>query len=265
MLTVFPISAFSDNYIWLIRSNETPEAFVVDPGDATPVIDYLKRHQLKLAGILITHHHPDHVGGVSELIAHSEIQADSEMPVLGPYNPAIGKLITHPLREGDQATVFGVTFDVLEVPGHTLDHIVFYTDRTPEPLLFCGDTLFAGGCGRVFEGTFEQMYASLQKLAALPANTQIFCAHEYTMGNLHFAKAVEPSSEALQSYIDQCKTLREEDKPTLPSSIGNELAINPFLRSHIDTVKQSAEAYSGQNLSTAAAVFKATRTWKDNF
>lgn len=262
MLSISPIPAFSDNYIWLISdpADRSNGAFVVDPGDAKPVIKHLEENQLALAGILITHHHPDHVGGVAKLLDY----ADAPLQIYGPYNPKIEQ-VTARVKEGDQVEVLGVNFKVLEVPGHTLDHIAFFSDETPEPSLFCGDTLFAGGCGRIFEGTAPQMHASLTKLAELPGNTAFYSAHEYTLGNLHFAEAVEPESEALKQYKKQCETLRENDTPTLPSTIANELAINPFLRSEQSSVKQAAESHAGEPLASAVEVFRVTREWKDNF
>lgn len=262
MLSITPICAFSDNYIWLITNpkNEDNRAFVVDPGDADPVIETLEQQQLNLAGILITHHHPDHVGGVNKLLAYS----NAPVTVYGPDNPAIDN-ITHRLKEGESADVLGVRFTVIEVPGHTLDHIAFYSDQLSVPVLFCGDTLFAGGCGRIFEGTPKQMHASLQKLADLPANTAFYSAHEYTLANLNFASAVEPDSPQLQAYIEQCRTLREQNTPTLPSTIGNELRINPFLRSGQNSVKSAAEAHAGEPLTGPVEVFRVTREWKDRY
>ncbi len=261
MLSISPIPAFNDNYIWLITSAEQPEqAFVVDPGDSEPVIQYLKDNNLTLGGILITHHHPDHVGGVANLLAF----AGNNIPVFGPHNPKI-EHITRKLKEGEQVEVLGTAFSVLEVPGHTLDHIAFYSDKISEPTLFCGDTLFAGGCGRIFEGNAAQMHASLDKLAKLPSDTQFYAAHEYTLGNLKFAKAVEPESEALQQYIEECEARRQQNIPTLPSSIGNELKINPFLRSQQESVRRAAESRSGEAISDEVEVFRVTREWKDNF
>lgn len=258
MLSISPISAFSDNYIWLITLNE--QAFVVDPGDAGPVIEHLEANNLKLNGILVTHHHPDHVGGIAELLEY----ADRDIPVFGPHNSGI-KVITRNLKEGDQVEILGVAFDVIEVPGHTLDHIAFYSDTTPQPILFCGDTLFAGGCGRIFEGTPAQMHASLEKLAKLPPNTQFYAAHEYTLGNLAFAQAVEPDNEALKRYTAECQSLREKGIPTLPSTIGNELQINPFMRSRAESVRRAAEARNASVLSDEVEVFRVTREWKDSF
>ncbi|MGB1140891.1 MAG: hydroxyacylglutathione hydrolase, partial [Halioglobus sp.] len=193
MLNIRPVPAFDDNYIWLLADTGTREACVVDPGDAAPVIAALDEEKLTLTSILITHHHFDHIGGLKTLCeAYSPT-------VFGPFNDAIEPVQTR-LRAGDSIEVLGNTFSVLEVPGHTLDHIAFY-HAGEQPLLFCGDTLFAGGCGRVFEGTPPMMWESLKSLTELPANTRVYCAHEYTLANLAFAAAVEPDNEALQARI----------------------------------------------------------------
>lgn len=258
MLNVTPIPAFNDNYIWMIRLEGTKRVMVVDPGDAKPVLETLEQQGLSLEGILITHHHNDHIGGLKKLLEYRKV------PVYGPYNPTI-KQITQRLAEGELIEVFGETFKVLEVPGHTLDHIAFISQSLPQPLLFCGDTLFAGGCGRLFEGSAEQMHNSLTKLANLPADTAVFPAHEYTLANLKFALAVEDSNKALQDYQTWCQKQREADLPTVPSSIANERAINPFLRSEEPAVCASVSQYCGQSLDNPVSVFRETRAWKDRF
>ena len=262
MLSIVPIPAFTDNYIWLITNSaySSKRAFVVDPGDADPVIKHLEAHQLTLAGILLTHHHPDHVGGVEKLLEYAGLGVS----VIGPYNEKI-QYMSRSVKEDDRLEVLGVGFSVLEVPGHTLDHIAFYTDEPSEPALFCGDTLFVAGCGRIFEGTAAQMHESLSKLARLPGNTTFYCAHEYTLSNLRFAQAVEPESKELESYIEECEALRRQNSPTVPSTIAKELTINPFLRSDQTRVKAAAESRSGVMLNSPAEVFRVTREWKDNF
>ena len=258
MLNVTPIPAFNDNYIWMIQLANSNRVMVVDPGEAAPVIEAIKDAQLTLEGILITHHHGDHTGGIKQLLKQWPV------PVFGPKNPKI-EGITHRLEEGDQVDVFGEPFSVLEVPGHTLDHIAYISQSKDTPLLFCGDTLFAGGCGRLFEGTAEQMHKSLTKLANLPANTAVFPAHEYTLANLAFARAVEPSNQALLKYQNWCEKQRKQDLPTVPSSIANERAINPFLRSSEATVCTSVTEHCGEKLDNPVAVFRETRAWKDHF
>lgn len=220
MSQLLPIPAFSDNYIWLLA--QEGKAWVVDPGDAEPVLDTLAKEKLKLAGILITHHHDDHTGGIAELLQHFDI------PVYGPHDSPACKVISQPLHDGDSIHLGSMNFSVMAVPGHTLDHIAFYS--AAEKILFCGDTLFSGGCGRVFEGTYEQMYNSLLKLLALPDDTRICCAHEYTLSNLRFALTVEPDNQDLVEYQQRCERLRQKDQPTLPSTIQQEKRINPFLR-----------------------------------
>lgn len=252
-LSIEPIPAFSDNYIWLIH-DQAGRAFVVDPGDAQPVLDTLAQRHLTLVGILITHHHPDHVGGVAAL------KAATHCRVYGPQNPHITS-IDQRLSDGDRVDVLGQTLEVIEVPGHTLDHIAYHGDE----LLFCGDTLFAGGCGRVFEGTFPMMRASLAKLRALPDATRVYCAHEYTLSNLRFALAAEPGNTALRERIEHCEALRAAGTPTVPSTLGQELATNPFMRWDVPAIStQLAEA---QTLSDRSpdAVFTALRQWKDSF
>lgn len=273
MLKIEAIPAFRDNYIWLFYDDKERAAWVVDPGDAQPVLDALAVKELPLAGILITHHHPDHVGGLKQLLARFPV------PVYGPANtPAQG--IDHPLRENDSVVAAGCEFSIIDVPGHTLDHIAYFCAAPPftttsttmsativqqAPVLFCGDTLFAGGCGRVFEGTFPMMYGSLQKLARLPATTQVFCAHEYTLSNLRFAQAVEPDNNDLlqRSASDQQK--RERDQATVPSVLGVELATNPFLRCEESSVRRAAEKFAGQSTNSDAEVFAILRGWKDGF
>lgn len=258
MLSVTPIRAFNDNYIWMLQANADAGVFVVDPGDAGPVLTTLEANNLTLAGILVTHHHPDHTGGIKRLTDRFKV------PVIGPKNTAI-RGITRSVNEGDRVEVLGSTFQVMEIPGHTLDHIAFFSDQQDQSLLFCGDTLFVAGCGRLFEGTAQQMYASLKKLAALSDRTQVYCAHEYTLGNLQFALAVEPENNALKSHIRVCRELREKNIPTVPSTIGGELKFNPFLRSDRQSVKAAAQSYSGELLASAVDVFRVTRGWKDHF
>ncbi|MEQ8408048.1 MAG: hydroxyacylglutathione hydrolase [Gammaproteobacteria bacterium] len=258
MLKIHPIPAFSDNYIWTLIDASEERACVVDPGDATPVIDYLTANNLALTDILITHHHPDHTGGIAELTQRYS------PAVYGPMNERI-QGITQRLQEGQRIEVFGLDFSVIEVPGHTLDHIAYFSDSNTTPILFCGDTLFAAGCGRLFEGTPETMLASLEKLAALPAATQVYCTHEYTLANLRFASAVEPDNQDLLVRVQTEQAKRNADKPTLPSNLTLEFATNPFMRCATPSIKAAAEQYAGHAVDTKVEVFAAVRRWKDNF
>lgn len=257
MLEVTPIKAFSDNYLWLFRQSGSKRAAIVDPGDPAPVLSYLEREQLELEAILVTHHHADHTGGIRELLEHYEV------PVYGPESSAIPQ-VTQTLHEGDSIQVCGTLFRVLEIPGHTLDHIAYYAESpapNQDPVLFCGDTLFAAGCGRLFEGTAETMHASLLKLAALPPETQAFCAHEYTLANLAFAAAVTPDDAVLQSRIAEEKQKREQGLPTVPTSIALEKQTNPFLRCDEEPVRLNLKMPTAR----PAEVFAALREWKDSF
>lgn len=258
MIDITPIPAFNDNYIWMIHSDDHNQVFVVDPGDSQPVEEVLTQKQLALAGILVTHHHYDHTGGVAELTKKRNI------PVYGPDNPNISG-ITQPLSEGMTINVLGISFSIFATPGHTLDHIVYFTETPAAPILFCGDTLFAAGCGRLFEGTPEQMHESLAKLASLPKNTRVCCAHEYTLANLSFALAVEPENPQIQQQISKSTELRRKNLPTLPSSIGTELNTNPFMRCHQPDVISAANTISDEILTDSASILRVIRAWKDVF
>ena len=256
---VLAVPAFRDNYIWLLSgaldSDRGQPVAIVDPGDAHPVLQALEKLGLNPVAIIITHHHSDHIGGVRELHGHFPI------PVYGPAQEAIPD-ITHPLREGDRVEIPGLpAFDVLEVPGHTAGHIAYAGKQS----LFCGDTLFAGGCGRLFEGTAAQLYSSLQKLTLLGDDTWIYCAHEYTLNNLEFAQAVEPDNSVLQSRIQQTRKLRQEGKATVPSQLGMEILTNPFLRCHLPAVVAAAEHHAGHSLSPGPETFAVLRHWKDHW
>ena len=252
-ITVEPICAFNDNYIWLIGASNGL-AYIVDPGDAQPVLDTLAARKLTLGGILLTHWHPDHTGGVKEL------KRLTGCVVWGPYNDAI-EGIDHRVTEGDVVSLPGLTLDIFTVPGHTLDHIAYCGDG----LLFCGDTLFVGGCGRVFEGTFPMMRASLEKLRSLPPETRVFCAHEYTEANLRFAKAADPDNPALHAHAETCQGLRRDGHPTVPSTLGIEAATNPFLRWDNNALAQGLFAAGRCQSTTPDEVFRGLRTWKDTF
>ncbi len=252
MLTALP--AFVDNYIWMLHDGA--HAVVVDPGDAAPVLQALDAQNLSLVGILVTHHHGDHVGGIDAL--RPRLQG----PVYGPARERIPPPFT-PLQEGDEVEVLGLRFAVLDVPGHTAGHIAYVQQGAAErPLLFCGDTLFSGGCGRLFEGTPEQMSASLAKFAALPGDTQVCCTHEYTLANLRFAALVEPSNTALHQYTSACQKRRDAGQATLPSTITTELAINPFLRCTQAEVVAAAQQQGAQG-TDHVSVLAALREWKN--
>ncbi len=254
MINVSYVPAFEDNYIWLIHKENDPHIVIVDPGDAEPVLAAIATHSYIPVAILITHHHGDHIGGIRRLTQ------DYDIPVYGPSNEGIGS-ITHPVREGDciDIAVLDCTFDVLDVPGHTRGHIAYYSEKS----LFCGDTLFTAGCGRLFEGTAAQMYQSLQKIAALPNDTLVYCAHEYTLDNLKFAKVVEPDSAELEQRVQDTLAARKRGQPTVPASLALEKATNPFLRCHLPNVIEAAENFALKRLQSGADTFTVVRHWKD--
>ena len=258
-LSVLTVPAFKDNYLWLVHDGT--HAAIVDPGDAAPVRAALAAHDLRLTAILLTHHHADHIGGVPALLAEWDV------PVFGPKNDGID-LVTHPLIQGDRITVPGIdlALDVLDVPGHTLGHIAYVRRDADAHWLFCGDTLFGAGCGRLFEGTPAQMAASLAQLAALPDETLVYCAHEYTMSNLVFAQAVDGANTALAARVEADGASRAVGQPTIPSTIALEKATNPFLRTTSAPIVRSLVA-TGRVTEGAAPleVFTALREWKNTF
>lgn len=260
-LQIQPIPVFRDNYIWIIHN--TKHAIVVDPGDALPALDYLQSNQLQLQAILITHHHNDHTGGNPMLLDRFDV------PVYGPARETIST-VTHALQEGDAIHIptLSLAFEVIEIPGHTCGHIAYFgflQGLKNKNILFCGDTLFACGCGRILEGTPQQMYQSLQKLADLPDDTLVYCTHEYTLGNIAFARTVEPSNINLEKQDHRAKQLRSENRPTLPTTIATEKACNPFLRCHQPEIIETASQYAGKMLSEPIAVFTALRERKNSF
>jgi hydroxyacylglutathione hydrolase len=255
-MKLIPLPAFSDNYIWMLHDGN--EALVVDPGEAAPVLQALEDEGVTLTGILVTHHHADHTGGIDALRERTGAW------VAGPARETIPAPFT-PLADGDYVDALGLRFQVLDVPGHTAGHIAFYCDAmNAQPLLFCGDTLFSAGCGRLFEGTPAQMQASLERLAALPDATQVCCTHEYTLSNLRFALAVDPDNADLQAYARHCQMLRDQALPTLPSRIDLERRINPFLRTATPAIQQSLHHHDATAVAKNGA-FATLRLWKNDY
>ena len=251
-----PLPAFADNYIWLLHDGR--QALVVDPGDATPVLAALQQQNLQLAAILVTHHHADHTGGVAVL------RQATGARVYGPAHEVMPEPLTR-LAGGDTVQALGLNFQVIDVPGHTAGHIAYYcADMDAAPLLFCGDTLFSGGCGRLFEGNPAQMLASLDTLAALPDTTRVCCTHEYTLSNLKFAGVVDPANETLAHYTTTARDLRAAQQPTLPSTLGLERQINPFLRTRQAALIQAAQGFDA-SARDEVSIFAALRRWKNEF
>lgn len=253
-MNIIPVSAFRDNYIWLLHNGK--QAVVVDPGDAAPVQSFLNAHGLSLCAILITHHHADHTGGIQALIRRTPV------PVFGPAAEAITGL-THPLADGDVARVpeLGLELQVISVPAHTAGHIAYHG----QGMLFCGDTLFSAGCGRLFEGTPAQLQQALSRFVALGDDTQVYCTHEYTLSNLAFAAAVEPDNPAIAERIARCEAVRVGQRPTVPFPLAGERLSNPFLRAHEASVARQAEARAGRALASPVEVFAVLREWKNVF
>ncbi|MEM6545716.1 MAG: hydroxyacylglutathione hydrolase [Pseudomonadota bacterium] len=251
-----PIPAYSDNYIWVLAVSDDA-VIVVDPGEAQPVRDFLLASEKKLEAILVTHHHFDHVGGVEEL------KHEHRCLVHGPSNPQLTFLDKHH-REGDVLELGPYTFEILEVPGHTLDHIAYFCGGE-QPLLLCGDTLFAGGCGRIFEGDAAMMHDSLSKLVRLPQHSLVCCAHEYTLSNLAFARAADPSNVALETRESSAQEIRADNQPTVPSTLALELATNPFLRCSEQAIKDGLAAANLDPGASEVETFTALRAWKDSF
>ena len=259
MIKIDAIPIFSDNYIWLIQFGDH-QVVIVDPGDATPVLQALEQQGLTPEAIIVTHNCWDHVSGIETLLSHFQI------PVYGPASENV-RHMTHPCKEGDRIEIGNLKLKVLDVPGHTAGHIAFVGDN----ILFCGDTLFGAGCGRLHNGTAAQLHDSLQKISRLPITTNIYCAHEYTLSNLKFALTVEPGNQQImQRKVDEAQKRQQgqqgqQGQPTLPSTLALELETNPFLRCHVEEVIASAENFAGKTLSDTAEVFKVLRHWKDTF
>ena len=254
MINIEPIKAFNDNYIWLVTTNEG--SIVIDPGESNNLLKILKVRNLDLKAILITHHHFDHTGGIEDILSNKSID------VYGPMNniDSINIRVTNKSK----ISLLGIEFEVIEIPGHTLDHVAYYAKNNGHPILFCGDTLFAGGCGRVFEGTFEQMYESLLILKKLPLNTKIYCGHEYTESNLKFAKNVEPLNQSIISRYNEVLKLIKLGIPTLPSTIEIELETNPFFRVDLKAIQQKISSKFNIPINDKD-IFTALRQWKDDF
>jgi hydroxyacylglutathione hydrolase len=256
MLQIIPVEAFTDNYIWLIHNGSG--AIVVDPGDARPVLEQLTALRLELQGILITHHHTDHTGGIAGLAAQLK----------GPIYAPCPTAITHTLQPDPRTSfqLLGIDWRVLAVPGHTQDHVAYWglSPDYPKPMLFCGDTLFSVGCGRLLQGTAQQLYQSLNLLEQLPPETEIYCAHEYTIANIRFALAADPNNFELQQYLEHCLSLRLQNRPTLPSTLAKEKAINPFLRCTQPDIIHSALA-NGATCTEPLQIFSTLRQWKNHF
>ena len=254
MLSVEPIKAYTDNYIWLVSTNEG--SIVVDPGESERIIKAIDENTIDLKGILITHHHYDHTNGLKDLLEKNEFD------VYGPVNSING--INKKVSELDKFSIIGIEFEVIEIPGHTLDHIAFYSFNKGSPLLFCGDTLFAGGCGRVFEGTYEQMFEALKKISKFPKNTKVYCGHEYTLSNIEFALEVDPNNKKLKSEFEHVQSLVKSNTPSLPTTIEKELDLNPFLRCNtLEIQKNIIERFNVGN--SEFEIFTAIRKWKDNY
>ena len=254
MLSVEPIKAFTDNYIWLVSTNEG--SIVIDPGESKNIQKLIDNKTIDLKGILVTHHHYDHTNGLSELVKINELE------VYGPVNNIDG--INHRLTDKDKISIIGIDFDVMSIPGHTLDHIGFYSANASNPILFCGDTLFAGGCGRIFEGTYEQMFNALKKITKLPTNTNIYCGHEYTLSNLKFALEADDTNKELIEEFKKVKNKINSNIPSLPTTLDKELKVNPFLRcDNINIQNKIIEKFKVSN--NELEVFTALRKWKDNF
>ena len=254
MINIEPIKAFSDNYIWLLTTNEG--SIVIDPGESEYLLKIIKENNLNLKAILITHHHFDHTGGIDEILSEKSID------VYGPNNNIDS--INIRVANDSKINLLGIEFEIIEIPGHTLDHIAYYSENNGHPILFSGDTLFGGGCGRVFEGTFEQMHDSLSILKKLPLDTKIYCGHEYTESNLKFAKSVEPLNQRIISRYNDVIELRKQGIPSLPTTIKLELETNPFLRVDLDGIQETISKKFNTSRNEKD-IFSAIRQWKDNF
>ncbi len=254
MLKVHRVEAFDDNYIWLIGDSECAEVAVVDPGDDTPVQAYLEAQGLTPIAILLTHHHGDHTGGVEALVERYPV------PVYGPGGRI--RTVTHPVGEGGQINLAPLpyTLEVWATPGHTADHLSYLTRGA----LFCGDTLFTAGCGRIFDGSAEQFSASLARIRDLDDETLVYCAHEYTLDNLRFARIAEPDNDAILARQARAHEQRAKGEATVPERLGEEKATNPFLRCHTGRLQVAAETYHQRTLNNEAEVFAAVRRWKDD-
>ena len=253
MLSVEPIKAYTDNYIWLVSTNEG--SIVVDPGESKEILNLVDSNKIDLKGVLITHHHYDHTNGLLDLTNKMNLEV---------YGPKKIQGINNIVKESDKFSLIGIDFEVIEIPGHTLDHLAFYSSNNKDPILFCGDTLFAGGCGRVFEGTFEQMFMSLKKISKYPKETKVFCGHEYTLSNLKFALEVDKDNKDLVNEFNNIEKLISSDIPSLPTNLNKELKLNPFLRCHdIDIKNKVIEKFD--IIDDELQIFTALRKWKDNF